>query len=91
MSAVMIRPNLVAEGVECTASAIKMRIIAKRERCSVYVDPAGDVHCQPARDDERRSVPRPVDWLVGVYSRAATTEQIAQDLHCRMTEIREAS
>lgn len=81
--------NLIDDGPDLAAQAVKLRIMSKRERYCVHVDPAGELHMTAARKVDERSRGLPDSWMVGVYGSDATTAEIAEDMHCRLIEIRE--
>lgn len=80
--------NLITYGPDYAAGQVKLKIIARRERMEVYVPEDGRVLMTTVKENEQRATPYPDDWLIGLYGKGATTEQIRDDLDCRLTELR---
>lgn len=80
--------NLLLDGPEILAQTVKARVLKKKERICVHVDPDGNMHMIGARKMEERSRTLPDSWMMGVYGSTATSGQIAEDMACRMREIR---
>jgi hypothetical protein len=88
MGAAMKDPtlNVLRDGVEVCAEVIRLRLVARRMALDVSVDDRGNVRTEGAHDS-RRSVALPEGWLVGRYTKRATLEDLAVDLHARIEEI----
>jgi hypothetical protein len=82
--------NVLRDGVEVCAEVIRLRLVARRMALDVSVDDRGNVRTEGAHDS-RRSVALPEGWLVGRYTKRATLEDLAVDLHARIKEINAAS
>lgn len=80
------RMNLITDGPEALAEAIKLRIMAKRETVTVYVDDLGRVRVDRYSLDDTPKSP-PAQWIVGTYVPSAACSMIEDDLATRLEEI----
>lgn len=81
------RMNLLADGAAELAEAIKLRLMAKRDTVTVYVDGHGVVRVDPFTMDDTAKTP-PASWIVGTYVPTAALDMIEDDLAVRLAEIR---
>lgn len=78
--------NVVRDGADGGAEAVKLRLLASKCSLDVFVDEDGNLRTERAGDQRRRE-PLPDRWLVGRYSRKATVADIEVDLRMRMMEL----
>lgn len=79
--------NLLRDEIERVAEVIKLRLVSRRQPCSVHVEPDGSVVVERL-DEPRRKLPLPDHWLVGIYTPKVKLAELEDDLVCRYNELR---
>lgn len=77
--------NLIDDGIDTCAERVKMRLMASRRCVTVNVSHTVTVTvCDAARPGRRW----PAETLVGLYAPGCPLAHIAEDLACRLAELR---
>lgn len=79
--------NLLRQDVEEVAESVKLRMMRTGKETELYVGDDGRVLIDSVHDP-RRAQELPGAWLVGVYTRKVTCEELEDDLVQRLGEIR---